>query len=203
MKNPKFITVALLMGTSVILVGCHQYENKPITKIETSKDESTTLESVTTKVEETTTVVQETTTTEIPTEKETSASVEPTTEMTDEEVIEYIRKISDDMTESSENIFDSVKSGFITVVDFLFYEGTIGGRTFDSLTDEAKSKVLGIYDEISTYVEEKWPTWKESLEEKYQNVKELWNEKKEDLSDLWQSGKQKVKEWYEKFRNEN
>ena len=44
---------------------------------------------------------------------------------------------------------------------------------------------------------------KEYLGEKYEDLKVLWNDKKDDLSDLWQSGKQKIKNRYEKFRDEN
>lgn len=208
MKNLKIRKILLLTSTSIVLVGCqnnitNNYENKVIyteetRDIENTTNEITTTAPETTTMEETTTAVPETTTKE-----QASASVETTTKMKDEEVIEYIQKIGDDMNDASENIADSVKSGFITVVDFLFYDGTIGGRTFDSLKDDTKSTVLGLYDSISTYVEEKWPTWKESFGEKYQDVKELWNEKKEDLSDLWQKGKQKIKNWYENFREEN
>ncbi len=207
MKNLKIYKILCVAGVSIILVGCqnnstNEYENKTMMMTEETREQLTT-EKITTEIPSTTEQV----TTETPTTQEqttqASASVEPTDKMSDEEVIEYIQKIGSDMDECADNIFDSVKSGFITVVDFLFYDGTIGGRTFDSLSDEAKGKALALYDEISTYVEAKWPTWKENLSEKYQDVKELWNEKKDDLSDLWQSGKQKVKNWYESFRKEN
>ena len=198
MKNQKFIKIAMLMSTSIILVGCqkqnNEYENKTVKVTETTSEYShpTTIEESAIKTQEKTTI-----------EQTTVASTTEEIIMTDEQVIDYIRNISDNMTESCESITDSVKSGFITVVDFLFYNGEIGGRTFDSLKDDSKSVVLGIYDNISTYIEEKWPIWKEILGEKYEQVRELWNEKKDDLSELWQSGKQKIKTWYEKFRQEN
>ena len=227
MKNLKLVKVALLMSTSIVLVGCQNgnntYENKTIMKVETTNEysELASLEETTTKIEETTmtelTTCETETTKEIETnteapsttqqqttiQQQTTTQTELEKEMTDEEVINYIRSVSDKMTGCSENITDSVKKGFITVVDFLFYDGTIGGRTFDSLKDDAKSTVLGIYDTISSYLEEKWPVWKEYLGEKYEDLKVLWNDKKDDLSDLWQSGKQKIKNRYEKFRDEN
>ena len=211
MKKLNFVKITTLIGTSIILVGCHsnnnEYENKPVKVVEITKEYSqpTTIGESTTNFEQIT-IMEPTTEIETSTEisiTEPTASIKPTVQMTDDEVIEYIKNISDKMTECSENIADSVKSGFITVVDFLFYDGEIGGRTFDSLKDDAKSTVLGIYDTISTYIEEHLPIWKESLGEKYEQAKELWNDKKDDLSDLWQSGKQKVKNWYENFRDEN
>ena len=219
MKNLKIYKILCIAGVSIILVGCKNntinvYENKEITIIEEKKaTPEPTQESI---KEQISTIVPTTTPestkepfptpkpTPVPTPTSTpTQNIEENNVMTDEEVIEYIQKIGKDMNECADGIFDSVKSKFIIVVDFLFYDGTIGGRTFESLSDEAKGKVLALYDQISTYVEANWPTWKENLSEKYDNVKVLWNDKKDDLSSLWQDGKQKVKNWYENFREEN
>lgn len=193
-------------------------ETTTIEETTTMMQQTTTLEEITTMMQQTTTLERITTTKQPkPTieKKEETATMEQITTikqpetttvqtvMTDDQVIDYIRKVGNKMTECSESIVEGAKDGFITVVDFLFYNGEIGGRTFDSLTESAKSTILGIYDNISTYLEEKWPIWKEAIGEKYQDITELWNDKKDDLSQLLEKGKQKVKNWYENFREEN
>ena len=49
-----------------------------------------------------------------------------------------------DAESSSSNFSDKAKATFITIVDFLFYDGTIKEITFNELTDEGKQKVLEI-----------------------------------------------------------
>ena len=216
MKNLKFRRAALFIGTSMILVGCQSntyniYQNQTIIESETTSEENTTIAQQT---KETNTIKVEVTEAQT-TEKYSHLMEESVTQIqtyeaittekvaTDEEVIDYIENLKNEMVSCTDTITSNVKRGFITIVDFLFYDGEIKGRTFDSLKDDAKSTVLGIYDTIHTYVEEKWPIWKEELGERYEQVSKLWDEKKETLSNLWQKGKQKVKDWYEEFRKNN
>ena len=64
-------------------------------------------------------------------------------------------------TESnSSNFSDKAKATFISIVDFLFYDGTIKGVTFNELTDEGKQKVLEIANKIDVKIEEKVPGYK-------------------------------------------
>ena len=216
MKNFKIYRILLLTGITVTLVGCrnkehNQYENKETYKVEVMQEPTTEKEiETTTQVEITTeeyvqtpTELQTQSPTIVPTEAQINIQEETKTTMTDDEVIEFIQRVGTDMNECSEKIFDGAVHGFITVVDFLFYEGTIGGRTFDSLTDEAKGKVLALYDKISAYVEVNWPVWKEKIGTTYEKAKVLWESKKEDLSDLLENGKQKVKNWYENLKNKH
>ena len=215
MKNLKFIKFAMLMSTSIILVGCqkenNEYENKTLKVTETTREYSqpTTIEESTTKIPETT-IIEQTTKEQVPTTLEqmetTTQKIEETTIeniMKDEEVINYIKNLRNEITESTEAITIEMENGFIKVVDFLFYNGEIGGRTFESLTDDAKRTILEVYDTLYTYLEEEWPTLMESLGEKYEKAKEVWDDKKTDLLEAWQSGKQKVKTWYENFKDEN
>ncbi|MBR1376840.1 MAG: hypothetical protein IJ565_03400 [Bacilli bacterium] len=58
---------------------------------------------------------------------------------------------------------DSAKATFISIVDFLFYDGTIKGITFDELTDNGKAKVLELANKIDTTIESKVPNYKESI----------------------------------------
>lgn len=62
-----------------------------------------------------------------------------TTRSADEEVLSYVNTIQ---TSANNGITDTLKGGFITIVDFLFYDGTIAGHTFSELTTSAKLEVL-------------------------------------------------------------
>ena len=231
MKNLKIYKIFLLAGITITLVGCknnepNKYENKetyqieitkPLTEIESTKEEETAYIEISTEpiteippqqveiITEAPTQIQIETPTQPQTEPITQLETETQTEdvMTDEEVIEFIQRVGNDMNECSETIFDGAVHGFITVVDFLFYGGTIGGRTFDSLTDEGKTKALALYEQISTYVEANWPIWKEKIGVVYEDAKILWADKKEDLSELLETGKQKIKTWYENLKNKH
>ncbi len=67
-------------------------------------------------------------------------------------------------TESnSSNFSDKAKATFISIVDFLFYDGTIKGVTFNELTDEGKQKVLELANKIDVKLEEKVPGYKEKI----------------------------------------
>lgn len=220
MKNLKFRQTVFLIGSCLVLVSCKgedSYSNKiAIPTLQSIEDSNNKInqEELTESPVPTLSVSKTPVKTDIPvsTQKPTKEVLEtemsiPTKNvminMTDEEVLDYINKIGDQINECSDNVVDKVKDGFIIVVDFIFYDGTIGGRTFDSLKDSTKSKVLEIYDTISNKIEENLPIWKEKIGEKYEDAKNLWDEKKDDLSDIYEGGKQKVKNWYENFRREN
>ena len=58
-----------------------------------------------------------------------------------------------------------MKGVFISLVDFLFYDGEIKGVTFDELTSAGKEKVLQIIHSIDEKIEKKFPGYKESISE--------------------------------------
>lgn len=62
-----------------------------------------------------------------------------------------------------ENFKDKASSTFISIVDFLFYDGTIKGISFDELTEKGKEKVLEISSKIDVKLEEKCPGYKEKI----------------------------------------
>ena len=64
---------------------------------------------------------------------------------------------------SSSNFSDKAKATFITIVDFLFYDGTIKGVTFNELTDAGKQKVLELANKIDVKLEEKAPGYKDKI----------------------------------------
>ena len=58
---------------------------------------------------------------------------------------------------------DSAKGVFVSIVDFLFYDGEINGVTFDELTDSGKQKVLEIASKVDSAIESKIPGYKETI----------------------------------------
>lgn len=99
-----------------------------------------------------------------------------TSKNADEEVLEYVTNLESDFKNNS--IKESLKSGFITVVDFIFYDGSIKGHTFKDLSDSAKLKVLSVAlyfdDKIDTY----FPGYKESISS---TTGKIYNKAKEEI----------------------
>ena len=89
-------------------------------------------------------------------------------------VLSYFEDYQADI--NSENLGSSVKSGFVSIVDFLFYNGTIKGHTFGELTDSAKLKVLAMALYFDGKIEKYFPGYKESISSAtnkvYTNIKE-------------------------------
>ena len=63
----------------------------------------------------------------------------------------------------SKSFGDSAKGVFVSIVDFLFYDGEINGVTFDELTDSGKQKVLEIANKVDGAIESKIPGYKETI----------------------------------------
>lgn len=82
----------------------------------------------------------------------------------DEEVLEYFQELENDFKSGS--IKESLKSGFITVIDFLFYDGTIKGYTFKDLSDRAKLKVLAMALYFDNKIDNYFPDYKEEISSK-------------------------------------
>lgn len=88
----------------------------------------------------------------------------------DNEIVNYVNKMNDDTTTSS------LKTNFVTLVDFIFYGGTIKGYTFKELSNEAKLKVLKTMFYLDSKVDKYFPNYKEEISNKtgkvYTKVKE-------------------------------
>lgn len=80
-------------------------------------------------------------------------------------VIDELNNTLKNIEESTqdENFKDKASSTFISIVDFLFYDGTIKGIPFDELTEKGKEKVLEISSKIDVKLEEKCPGYKEKI----------------------------------------
>ncbi len=73
---------------------------------------------------------------------------------------------------SDSSVLDSIKNGFINIVDFLFYGKEIGGYTFNELTSSAKLKVIKIALSIDNKIDSYFPGYKDRIKSGYQNLKE-------------------------------
>lgn len=80
---------------------------------------------------------------------------------------------------------ETLKNTFITLTDFIFYNGTIKGITFNELAEDAKNKIIIIYESIDSKIESVYPNYKENIKETtiktYQNVSEKLIELKDSL----------------------
>ncbi len=96
----------------------------------------------------------------------TSNNVTVTNEKTenknaDAEVISYFEETDEAISNAS--LKDKAKEGFITIVDFLFYDGTIKGYTLDDLSGKAKLQILKIALSIDSKIEQYFPGYKETI----------------------------------------
>ena len=108
----------------------------------------------------------------------TEETIPNTTTYSDEEVVSYVRNIDNNLDNynNDSSLASSIKSGFVTVIDFLFYDGTIGNKTFKELSSAAKLQVLSIALAIDSKIEEYFPNYKEEISTTssriYTNIKE-------------------------------
>ena len=113
----------------------------------------------------------------------------------DEEFVTYINNVEqevttitekEDVTAEDQKVLENT---FITLTDFIFYNGEINGVTFDELTDSAKEKVLDIYDKIDTKIESVFPNYKEDIastsKDVYANLKKEITELKDKIKDKY------------------
>ena len=83
------------------------------------------------------------------------------------------------LTETYENVKNSVVDGtfkekgkttFVSIVDFLFYDGTIDGVTFKELTGKGKEKALELASKIDNAIEKRAPGYKDTINDKKTKV---------------------------------
>lgn len=93
-----------------------------------------------------------------------------TTKANEDEIINYASNSLNDLKEDK-GFLDEMKSTFITLVDFIFYDGSIKGKKFSELTTSAKAKIVYYTLLIDSGIDSKWPNYKENIENKYNNIK--------------------------------
>lgn len=92
-------------------------------------------------------------------------------------VVSYLENLNYKLDSYSQDksLGQSIKEGFVRVVDFLFYKGEISGYTFESLSATTKLKVLKLALSIDQKVEKYFPGYKEQISSTgsrvYTNVK--------------------------------
>lgn len=101
---------------------------------------------------------------------------------TEDDFINYMSDVSDEVDRivSLEKVDTSnektLKNTFITLTDFIFYDGEIKGKKFSDLTSAAKEKVIDIYTKIDEKIESRFPNYKENIKatskKVYNNIKE-------------------------------
>lgn len=86
----------------------------------------------------------------------------------DNAVIENLSNAIEEIEKSSvtEKFKDSAKATFISLVDFIFYDGEIKGVTFKELTESGKKKVLELASKIDDAIEAKVPNYKDTISSK-------------------------------------
>lgn len=116
-------------------------------------------------------------------------------EATDEDVVNYVSTIENEIeninyTESKkETIKEKLKENFIILTDFIFYDGTIKGKTFNELTTSAKEEILELYEKIDNKIESIYPNYKEEIKDTstktYSKAKEKAKELKETIKNIY------------------
>ena len=86
----------------------------------------------------------------------------------EEEVVSYVSNVEariENMNVDSTDttMKEKLENTFITLTDFIFYDGTIKGMTFDELTDTAKQEILDLYEKIDSKIESYFPNYKENI----------------------------------------
>lgn len=89
----------------------------------------------------------------------------------DETVLDELISIENDtekiLSDSEDkSVLSKAKGVFIRIVDFIFYDGTIKGVTFNELTDKGKEKVLELAKIVDEKIENKFPNYKEKISTK-------------------------------------
>ena len=81
-----------------------------------------------------------------------------------EEIDEYFDRLS---TSEDRNV---IKSGFVKVVDFLFYDEPIKGKKFSDLKESAKLKIIKAALYLDNKIDKYFPDYKESISTKSKDI---------------------------------
>lgn len=149
-----------------------QKETKVIIIKETNTNEDNAVDT------KTNTEIKETTvndTKEISTTKQdenNALNIDTNTYSTKDSIVIDELKIVSSKTDTvlKESAKDKAKGIFITLVDFIFYDGEIKGVKFDELTLNGKKKALEIISNIDLKIENKFPNYKDEISAKAKNA---------------------------------
>lgn len=152
------------------LTTTHNTSSKTDRKETTSKKDKTTNTANNTETKTTTNSSEndETKTTVEYTDNSETTTIKEEFTADDKEVVAYFNELKTNVqetlnSETSEEVKDKVKGTFITVVDFIFYEGEIKGIKFDDLTEGAKQNILETATTVDNMIMSKFPNYKEEI----------------------------------------
>ena len=66
---------------------------------------------------------------------------------------------------------EKIKDGFISTVDFIFYDKEINGYKFKELTNSAKLKVISVALAMDNKIDKYFPNYKDTIKDKYTDIK--------------------------------
>ena len=163
MNNKKYVIISVIVGIVFLIMGVLiglVYSNKDVIFKENISNGNETNENINKVKEE----LKE----EVPKQNNEIIKNEitkPNYSTKDITVINEMNNTLDsiDIESNSSNFIDKAKATFISIVDFLFYDGTIKGITFNELTDGGKQKVLEIANKIDVKLEEIEPGYKDKI----------------------------------------
>lgn len=92
---------------------------------------------------------------------------------TDNDIIDYFEDLKNKIINYN-NEYDmgkEIKDKFVMGIDFIFYDKSIGGKTFKELRNATKLNVLQTALEIDSKIDVVFPKYKESIGNSYQNIK--------------------------------
>lgn len=121
------------------------------------------------------------TTTKYSTARTKNTYKKTTKKYTEEDIITYAEGTYKDV-KNSKTLKESVKEKVITLIDFIFYDKTINGVSFKSLSSSAKVKVIYYTLKVDNFIESKFPEYKKILNNKVSNLKQKLIAKYMDLS---------------------
>lgn len=81
-----------------------------------------------------------------------------------EEIDAYFERLS---TSNDQNV---IKKGFVKIVDFLFYDQPIKGKTFSELKDSAKLKIIKAALYLDSKIDKYFPGYKEKITTTTKNI---------------------------------
>ena len=101
-----------------------------------------------------------------------------------EDPIFFFYELNDDLDnyKKDKSLGDKIKTNFITIIDFIFYDKEVNGKKFNDLTTNNKLKILKLAFKIDNKMNTILPEYKETLEYNYQNVKGKLTEKYLDIA---------------------
>jgi len=100
---------------------------------------------------------------------------------------------NNETSKSEENV---LRNTFITITDFIFYDGEIKGKKFSDITSSCKEKIIDIYTKIDEKIESKYPHYKENIKDTSKKVYTGAVEKAKEV-------KEKIKESYKNYVGED